>query len=404
MRKRVQLLRFSAAVMAVALTGVVAQQAGSAQAAVTPSVVAASQVQNLINTVRGEPGTYAGLWIDGAQHTVYVSAAKAAVTAGTVEALTARAASGGATMKLVVVHAKYDFAQLATIDARVMHDPGLLNAAKAAHATLSQWYPDPVTDKVVIAFTRVTAAERAAVSAEYGTTARVVTAPISYSAVGTAADSPKSSRRQVHPDSRTADSAPWFGGDEISGFAGDVCTSGFEWSGGFMTTAGHCGNTTFINNGATVGVTRNIQWGNGRIDMQLLGGSVYDPDIWAGPSGDTAEPVSGSGGVADGGTYCTSGYVTGQNCTAIVYAIDACVVENDNGTDVDVCDLDEAHSGGAFAIALPGDSGGPVFTSNSTLDPYAVGTISGYGDDGQIAQWSDMYMEEEIFGGAPVTA
>jgi hypothetical protein len=44
------------------------------------------------------------------------------------------------------------------------------------------------------------------VRAEYGTTARVVTAPISYSAVGNTTDKPKSSLRQVHPDNRTADS------------------------------------------------------------------------------------------------------------------------------------------------------------------------------------------------------
>lgn len=412
MRKRVQVLRFGAGVLAVALTVAVAQQAEpAAQAAVTPSVVATSQVQNLINTVRGEVGRYAGLWIDRASNTVYVSTTKAGITAGTVAALTPRVVAGGATMRLVVVHARYDFAQLEAIDARVLHDRALLGAAKAAHATLSQWYPDPITDKVVIAFTKVTAAERAAVRAEYGTTARVITAPISYSAVGRTTDRPKEgSPRQVHADSKTGDSSPWYGGDEIEGNDGETCTSGFEWGGDSMTTAGHCSVTNFYNNGWDaanyVGSTFTVQWGNGLIDMQRMDGSDYDPDIWAGAAGNTAEPVSGSGGVADGGTYCTSGYVTDQNCTAVVFAIDACVTEYDkaSGASVDVCDLDEAESSNLTTLVLPGDSGGPVFTKTSIYDPYAVGTISGSNSDGAVALWSDMYMEKKIFGAAPTVS
>src|SRR5579859_2649909 len=271
MRKRVQLLRASAGVAAAALAIAVAQRGGPpAQAAVAPGVVAASQVQNLINTVRGDSGTYAGLWLDLARNTVYVSAAKAGVSAATVEALTPRAVSGGATMKLVVVHARYSFARLEAIAGRVLHDKGLRSAAGASRATLSQWWPDPKTDKVVIAFTKVTAAERAAVRAEYGTTARVVAAPVAYAAVGKAAEVRKSSPRRVHPNSRTADYYPWYGGDEINGSNGLTCTSGFDWSGNSMTTAGHCGSTSWDNNRVYVGTTFTQQWGNGRIDMQRM--------------------------------------------------------------------------------------------------------------------------------------
>ena len=77
-----------------------------------------------------------------------------------------------------------------------------------------------------------------------------------------------------------------------------------------MTTAGHCGNATFTNNGAEVGKTYTIQWGNDRIDLQRLTGSTYLPYIWAGSGGNVPEPVSGSGGVAIGGKYCTGGVVT----------------------------------------------------------------------------------------------
>jgi hypothetical protein len=184
MWKRIQLARLGAASATLALAATALAASTPAQAAIAPSVVAVSQVQNLINTVRGQAGSYAGLWIDNASDTVYVSASKASVTAATVEALTPRAAVGGATMRLVLVHARYSFAQLESIDGRVIHDKGLQRAAKASHATLSEWYPDPETDKVVIGFTKVTPAERAEVRAEYGTTARVITAQLAESAVG----------------------------------------------------------------------------------------------------------------------------------------------------------------------------------------------------------------------------
>ena len=61
----------AAVVAAAAVQGAVVP---AAQASVAPSVVADSQVQNLINTVRGETATYAGIWIDRKTDTLYVSA------------------------------------------------------------------------------------------------------------------------------------------------------------------------------------------------------------------------------------------------------------------------------------------------------------------------------------------
>lgn len=316
-----------------------------------------------------------------------------------------RAVSGAATMKLVVTHAKYDFAQLQALASRVTNDKNLRTAAKASHAMVSEWYPDPVTDKVVIGFTKVTAAERAEVRAEYGSLARVITAPTGYVAVGEASVVAK----EVRPSSRTSASAPWYGGEELDYNYGDaswVCSSGFEFGNDSLSTAGHCGvdPSTFYNDNAYVGTTDTLQFGNGRIDMQRIGGGSYTPYVWAGASGNTKEPVSGSGGVAIGGTYCTDGYVTGQNCTAIVYAIDVCVnLYFDIFKEyVDDCDQDYAASSNLTSISLPGDSGGPVYTKTSIYGPYAVGTITGEGsDDGAYAYWGDMYEEKVIFHLSP---
>jgi hypothetical protein len=189
---------------------------------------------------------------------------------------------------------------------------------------------------------------------------------------------------RLRSNSRTGDAAPWYGGDELDHYLVDgdewVCTSGFEFGSGSMSTAGHCGPdpTSFYNNGAFVGQTLTVQFGNGRIDMQR---------------------INGSGGVAIGAYYCTDGYVTGQNCTAEVYAIDECVELYDDylGEYVDECDQDMAESCNLTTITLPGDSGGPVYTNTSYDDPYAVGTITGEASDGAVAYWSDMYEEKVIF-------
>jgi hypothetical protein len=407
MRKRIQLvtrrkLGAAAAATAVALVAGAALAATPAAqaAAVEPATVAVSQIQNLNTTVRADPGSYAGLWIDDKTNTVYVSTTKASVSTATVAAMEPRALTSAPAMKLAVVHAKYDFAQLQGFAAKVHNNKRLQNAAKASHALLSEWYPDPLTDKLVIGFTKVTAAERAAVSAQFGVTARVITAPVFTSAVGKpgqAATSPAT----IHPNSRTADTYPWYGGDRIDGPDG-FCTSGFDWDGNSMTTAGHCGNATFTNNGAEVGKTYTIQWGNGRIDLQRLTGSTYLPYIWAGSGGNVPEPVSGSGGVAIGGKYCTGGSVTLQNCSAVVTAIDICAtIGTTNQPLTDVCYLDQASSSNSTKIVQPGDSGGPVYTYNSASAPYATGSVVAAGNGGLSGLWSDMYEAKVIFGGGP---
>lgn len=399
--------RVTAAGMAVVAVAAAGWQAGAASAApaaqhAAHGTVAVSQVQKLIDTVRGEAHTYAGLWLDRAVNTVFVGTPLGSVTPASVAGMVKAPAAGVKTMRIRVVRDRFDWAQLTAIDARVRHDAGLRSAARKSGAVLSEWYPDPVTDKVVIGFTKVTPAEVAAVRAGYGSTARVVTQVIAQASTGRISPSQErslASRHRIVPDSRTVDSPPWYGGDWITGGNGVGCTSGYEFGSGAMSTAGHCGATNWDNNGNFYGGTFTIQWGNGRIDMQLMNGSSYDPYIWAGPGGNSPEPVSGSGGVAQGGGYCTGGAITDQNCSAVVDAIDVCQVVNDNGTNVNVCDLDRAHSSNGTALMRSGDSGGPVYTNYSTNDPFAVGTLSSY--LGTDCWWSDMYMEKVIFHSAP---
>lgn len=400
--------RLTGLLAAATVLGVTALQAGHAPAAratAPPSVVAVSSLQNLIDTIRGQAHAYAGLWIDDKTRTVYVSATSVSVTPAAVAALEPAVKQGAATMPLKVVHGRYSFARLAAIAARVTGDTALRKAATASHAVLSQWYPDPITDKVVIGFTIVTAAERAVVRARYGATARVIAAPTGTLTIGKG----QGPRRMIPNFSRSADSAPWYGGDKINFTRNNksyFCTSGFKFGSGSMSTAGHCGAdpTSFYNNGVFYGKTYTMQYGDNRIDMQLMNGSSYLADIWAGSGGNTPEPVSGSGGVAQGGRYCTDGVTSGENCSAIVNAIDACVTDynDETGGSAYQCDQDIANSNNGTCIFQGGDSGGPVFTYYSTTDPFAVGTVTGESDSGCTSGWwSDMYMEKQIFGTSP---
>ena len=146
--------------------------------------MAVGQIQNLNNTVRAETGSYAGLWIDETdQHRLRLHHQGERLDGAPSPRWSPAPSTSAPAMGLVVVHAKYDFAQLQGFAAKVKNNKRLQNVAKASHALLSSG-TDPLTDKLVIGFTKVTAAERAAVSAQFGATARVITAPVFTSAVG----------------------------------------------------------------------------------------------------------------------------------------------------------------------------------------------------------------------------
>ena len=170
-----------------------------------------------------------------------------------------------------------------------------------------------------------------------------------------------------------------------------------------MTTAGHCGNATFTNNGSEVGKTYTIQWGNGRIDLQRLTGSTYLPVHLGGSGGNVPEPVSGSGGVAIGGKYCTGGAVTLQNCSAVVSAIDICAtIGTTNQPLTDVCYLDQASSSNSTKIAQPGRQRRPglhLQLGQRTVRDRQRSCAAGNG--GLSGLWSDMYEAKVIFGGGP---
>lgn len=152
-----------------------------------------------------------------------------------------------------------------------------LDADQAAWAakgiSLSSWGPDITSDSVVVHLQDYTADSAKQITAAYGPL--VTVADVSESAAGS---------------SRTADSAPWWGGDKITS-GGTYCTSWFSVSSAsgaaVSPTSGHCGAGTWLQNGNTFGTVSST----GLIAAHQTGNLVA---FSAGDSGGPVETTSGS--------------------------------------------------------------------------------------------------------------
>lgn len=223
---------------------------------------------------------------------------------------------------------------------------------------------------------------------------------------------------------RLQDSQPYFGGDRIVRTYTQgtqtyivqctVTTPMLTNSNGSqaMLTAGHCGPTgTVWDQGyypgtgsviyitGTMGTDTVTQWGNGRVDGELLQGATYgyDPDVYISMTGSDA--VDGAGATAGGGTFCSDGSFTGYSCGAVVTSTgyNVCANISDNGTTVNVCHLDIANAN--HRIVQPGDSGGPVLypEPRSPGHVLVVGTVSAGNSSGTQLLFSDVgYLESGL--------
>ena len=172
------------------------------------------------------------------------------------------------------------------------------------------------------------------------------------------------------------------GGSKITGNGG--CTSGFtvKNSSGTtaMTTAGHCeGINTYYNpNGTTIPLSWVLEIRDADQDVEIhTSGYVERPEFYA----DVATPRVLTGrrlvtSTAIGDVVCHRGLSTGYSCgpvsktnTQLTYA-NAC-----NGVTCD--DTWVTVTGNANTACYPGDSGGPVFISQT-----AVGLLKGSTDIG----------------------
>lgn len=177
-------------------------------------------------------------------------------------------------------------------------------------------------------------------------------------------------------------------GAEIVSNTGSVCSTGIPlnvhgtWT---VLTAGHCGGSSFYNNGNLVG----SQWttaypGNAPIygDWKLLSGQTYLTRVFNGPR--STIPTSNSTLVMSGARYgaipvgiamCTSGRTTGQWCTYTVKA---------SGVSVTISGVTSGHQMRMKAVgghAGGGDSGGPCYHSDGSGGVTATGIVKGWTED-----------------------
>ncbi|HEX8095805.1 trypsin-like serine protease [Jatrophihabitans sp.] len=198
----------------------------------------------------------------------------------------------------------------------------------------------------------------------------------------------------VHLASRDADTSPYYGGAvTVVGNLG--CTDGFSMyatgsTARFMLTAAHCSNfldgqAVYTGAGSYMGTTdfiHELYDQTPSYDMgviRLSGGQSNDGRIY---NTDTnSVPIVGyaANGIPSGGNYCLSGAVSTPNCNLISGAQDFVSAGGPRAWWVVTMTI---KAGATGPIMCKGDSGGPIYYSNSS-GYIAAGIVSvGYGPTG----------------------
>ncbi|MFJ4774264.1 DNRLRE domain-containing protein [Streptomyces uncialis] len=206
---------------------------------------------------------------------------------------------------------------------------------------------------------------------------------------------------------RYSDTSPYYGGariySQLTTSSATWCTAGFPWkydSKWYMVTAGHCtsGNGAILNPSQSdyIGPVVRDNWKNGHGSVKLAGQSYYSGDLAlyrVNPGSSASARIykggktsSSSRAVQDywrrwaqkGDKVCTGGMMTGEKCGWKV-ADTQVTFRYSGGTTARNMVVAKKTSG---SCTVNGDSGGPVYTVDSSGQAYAKGIISGGGGGG----------------------
>jgi hypothetical protein len=248
----------------------------------------------------------------------------------------------------------HSMAQLAAVQTKIGADKNFL---ASRGIDLTAWGPDLSSDKVRVMLADYSVAAAKEILDRYGKqwvsvdSGSVVVAP---------------------SDNRTADSAPWYGGDQIihrhSSSDVSVCTSGFGLTilgKDYVPTAAHClesnySNDFYSNDGNEVGTI----WGyNNAEDTVIINAASVDGDIWSDPNSVSRTVVKVAPTDPTGGLICTDGQADREVCRVEIESINQNVTYKINGVSTTVSGTVYAcQTAGKAAFSL-GDSGGPVETT-----------------------------------------
>ncbi|MFF2996548.1 DNRLRE domain-containing protein [Streptomyces sp. NPDC057950] len=206
---------------------------------------------------------------------------------------------------------------------------------------------------------------------------------------------------------RQYDTSPYYGGarihSDLTTTKSTWCTAGFSWRYNgkwYGLTAGHCttGNGAISNPSGTdyIGPVVRDNWRNDSGSVKLSGQSYYSGDLslYRVNPGSSATPRIYKGGKTSGSsrpvhgywtrwahsgdTVCTGGMQTGEMCGWKVTGTQA-TVHYTTGTTAKNMVIAKKTSG---SCNKKGDSGGPVYTVDSSGRAFAKGIISGGGGGG----------------------
>jgi hypothetical protein len=254
--------------------------------------------------------------------------------------------------------------------------------------SLSAWGPDTASDKISIALSRYTRSAAAELTARYGTSwVTVSSTPVV----------------AVPSSSRTDDSPPWYGGDEIehlfkvSGgkYYYSICTTGFGITIGgepYVTTAGHCiednFSNSFFNPGGTFGYFDGYTSTHDTMVIEVSGANGV---IWSDPTSidRTVTGVASTDPV--GGLICTDGLTNREVCSVKIEATNQTITYDINGELTKVTNTVYACQTSSKNAFSAGDSGGPVETTIGSGSTTARGEVLAYASGAAYCGW---YMPE----------
>jgi hypothetical protein len=205
---------------------------------------------------------------------------------------------------------------------------------------------------------------------------------------------------------RLLDVVRYYTGNRIIGVSGGYaywCTSAVvNYPRTYMYTAGHCfpvgtrilqgyydaGDNAVYYTGE-IGTFNNVEWGNDRTDAASIRTDTYDRRQWYGPL-DTTDSRGTSVKKDEnyiGKRICTNGSVSGQLCYGAITATRIFV----QYPGILACELTAATSTtGSPILAVPGDSGGPVFDSADFGHLNIMGVMSGINNENRRIFYAPM--------------
>lgn len=278
-----------------------------------------------------------------------------------------------------ILPAEHSYADLASVRDRMDSD---IVSMRGEGVYVVFWGPDPVTNSVTVGVANPPADAEQRLKNRYGPLVRVVAAAPALPA-----------------SSRLNDTSPWNTGDAITFDNGHYCSSGpaVKTSTGktYLLTAGHCvldtaaswtGNYIYrtFNGSPVIAGGSGTQMGNMAAELDSSGYDAALIDTSASGLGfrtagtnDTGTAVAQKQEFAStvNTSVCASGAYSGERCAAVVSQADVSTAGADGYTRIHSVVATNATTD----VAGSGDSGGPVYTVQST-GLFMTGLIWGVGN------------------------